>query len=605
MGDDNNVQFTISLEDDASDTAKDIVDSIKDIADAATGLDDVSDSTDEVSTDLEDVANSAETTASGVSSSTDEISSSLEDVASSAGTTSDEVGGSTTEISSSLDDMATTAESASSSMTSSLDDVPAAFDDITSSADNAASAIQDVDSEAQDSSDPVSTMAGGLDGLGGALDAVTGAAAGFLAVDLVKGFTDRSTQLTNLSLQSGIAVGPLSDLQTQAQLTSVPFQSVTNSIKLMQQNLDGVQGPTKKAAAAMTDLGVNTNDFLKLSPEEQFLTLGDILQGVSNSGRKVSDAASLMGKSALQTFPLYKDGTLTMQGMADQADELGTHMDSSTAKMGDDTNTSVIKMGLAWKGLTDKLSGDIAPAFTWFFDDLTNGIEDLPILWGIVMTDLDTLDKNIVLWLKGLPEQMQIGLALIEAVFSNTWNHIVTQIETSDTIALEAIGNWIEGIPGYVESHLMDPLGKDFDTFFGVTIPNIITTDEKAILAVLETIGTDIENTVGNALKSLAALPGQAASAVGKFITGKGGGNAAGGDVSAGTMYTVGENGPETFIAPSNGQIIPSGQTVGGSSGGGQQVFNFVFQGPVSSKQAATQLLDQAFNAYKLSFAAR
>jgi hypothetical protein len=61
-----------------------------------------------------------------------------------------------------------------------------------------------------------------------------------------------------------------------------------------------------------------------------------------------------------------------------------------------------------------------------------------------------------------------------------------------------------------------------------------------------------------------------------KGIPGWGGnpgfGRAHGGPVEKGVMYTVGENGPETFVAPASGTIIPNGGSLpsgGGAMGGG------------------------------------
>ncbi len=60
-----------------------------------------------------------------------------------------------------------------------------------------------------------------------------------------------------------------------------------------------------------------------------------------------------------------------------------------------------------------------------------------------------------------------------------------------------------------------------------------------------------------------------------------GGPRAAGGPVSAGKTYLVGENGPELFVSPSTGMIIPNHQ-VGDSSTTINQSFSITSNGPVS-----------------------
>jgi len=70
-----------------------------------------------------------------------------------------------------------------------------------------------------------------------------------------------------------------------------------------------------------------------------------------------------------------------------------------------------------------------------------------------------------------------------------------------------------------------------------------------------------------------------------------GGGRAAGGPVSAGTTYLVGEKGPELFTPSRSGSIIPNG-----SMGGGSNVINITVNGaidPISTARQITQILNR------------
>lgn len=58
---------------------------------------------------------------------------------------------------------------------------------------------------------------------------------------------------------------------------------------------------------------------------------------------------------------------------------------------------------------------------------------------------------------------------------------------------------------------------------------------------------------------------------------------AAGGPVSSGTTYLVGENGPELFTAPASGHIVPNHEL---SGGGGASVYNFNYHFPMGVTKA-------------------
>jgi hypothetical protein len=87
-----------------------------------------------------------------------------------------------------------------------------------------------------------------------------------------------------------------------------------------------------------------------------------------------------------------------------------------------------------------------------------------------------------------------------------------------------------------------------------------------------------------------------------KFITNLdfssifGGAKFAGGPVSSGKAYIVGEQGPEIFMPPVAGNIVPNGQTAGMVSGGQQvsQVFNISTPNADSFRASQRQLARKA-----------
>jgi len=69
-----------------------------------------------------------------------------------------------------------------------------------------------------------------------------------------------------------------------------------------------------------------------------------------------------------------------------------------------------------------------------------------------------------------------------------------------------------------------------------------------------------------------------------------GGGKAAGGPVSGGTTYMVGERGPELFTPSSSGTIIPNHRL--GGSGGGGSVYNITVNGAIDPEGTARTIIN-------------
>ena len=98
----------------------------------------------------------------------------------------------------------------------------------------------------------------------------------------------------------------------------------------------------------------------------------------------------------------------------------------------------------------------------------------------------------------------------------------------------------------------------------------------------------NIVATLIDGFRTLINLGSRIGGAIGGMF---GGGRAAGGPVSAGTTYLVGEKGPELFTPSRSGNIIPNG-----SMGGGSNVINITVNGaidPISTARQITQILNR------------
>jgi len=98
----------------------------------------------------------------------------------------------------------------------------------------------------------------------------------------------------------------------------------------------------------------------------------------------------------------------------------------------------------------------------------------------------------------------------------------------------------------------------------------------------------DIVARLIDAFRTLISIGSKIGGAIGGAF---GGGRAAGGSVSAGTTYLVGEKGPELFTPSSSGKIIPNG-----NMGGASNTINITVNGaidPISTARQITQILNR------------
>lgn len=106
----------------------------------------------------------------------------------------------------------------------------------------------------------------------------------------------------------------------------------------------------------------------------------------------------------------------------------------------------------------------------------------------------------------------------------------------------------------------------------------------------------DVINDVIGAIKNLINLVrnNPLVQGIGNVISNVfGGGKAAGGPVSGGTSYLVGERGPELFVPNGNGSIVPNNRL-----GGGNTVINLTVTGAIDSEGTARSIINALNNSF-------
>jgi hypothetical protein len=139
-------------------------------------------------------------------------------------------------------------------------------------------------------------------------------------------------------------------------------------------------------------------------------------------------------------------------------------------------------------------------------------------------------------------------------------------------------------IVGFVKNFLAPVFGTTLKVAFGILAAGI-TPLVNAFARVADLIGNAYSNLKGfiDLVKNNPLVKGISGAIENIF----GGGRAAGGPVSGGTTYLVGEKGPELFTPSSSGSIIPNNRI-----GGGSGVINITVNGAIDAEGTARQIVD-------------
>ncbi len=195
---------------------------------------------------------------------------------------------------------------------------------------------------------------------------------------------------------------------------------------------------------------------------------------------------------------------------------------------------------------SSNISDNLGPVFNTFFG-IVKAIA-IPIIEGL-KSAFDTVSDAVKKNKDGLSDAKD----LFEDVFAFVKNYLAPVLGTVLKLALEAVGGVLAGlITGF--SKLASFIASVVDR-----IKDLIKLVKENPL--IKGIGSVIDNVFG-------------------------GGRAAGGPVTGGTTYLVGEKGPELFTPGSSGTIIPNG------AGGGGATINLTVNGAIDPEGTARTIVD-------------
>ena len=223
--------------------------------------------------------------------------------------------------------------------------------------------------------------------------------------------------------------------------------------------------------------------------------------------------------------------------------------------------------------LADKIGKDLGPIFTNLGKIFQEDV--LPI---------------IETWWKFFSETVIPGIKktvqpIIEGLFE-AFDSIATSIKDNET-KLKPLFTLFKSVAEFVAETLAPALGE----VLGAAIKVLAKLVSGLVGGFSDLVGfiTDVVNGIKSIVSLVKNNP--IVKGIGGLIDKVfGGGKAAGGPVSGGTTYLVGEKGPELFTPGSNGTIIPNNRLSKG--GGGGSVINITVNGAIDAEGTARQIVD-------------
>lgn len=366
---------------------------------------------------------------------------------------------------------------------------------VLSAQDNASSTIKGFGDDIQASLNNVSKYA-----------ALAGAAVvGFAATSIVQ-YSEVGDEVEKMSERTGLSAEAVSALRVAADGAGTSIETIEGALKKMQLNLAEAEDGTTLLDGAIASLGLSTEAFTGLSPEEQFEMLGNSIAAIEDPAARTQAAVEAFGKSGSDLLPLFEDGSFSMAEWSEKAEALGLSFDDLSAQQAAELNDKLGELKGSFQGVFLEVAQALVPKIIELTDKLqpvienvVNWIEENPKLVTTILTVVAAVTGILaVLAPLGLAISAAgaafalvvspVGLVLIaivaliagivllisywdeiKAKVEEVWDAIKTKVEDAINAVMSVVVDFVDNIIDTFTSTL-DAVGTIFETAFSFII---------------------------------------------------------------------------------------------------------------------------------------
>jgi uncharacterized membrane protein len=181
--------------------------------------------------------------------------------------------------------------------------------------------------------------------------AAFGAGASALASSLVA-LEDRVERLGRLSNQLGVSFDFVQTLEEAGNRADVSIEQLSGSFARLQNTLASGGEDSKKAADALSQLGVTVEQFGALSEQQQIELIGQQLATIEDPAQRSAAAIALFGRSGVQLLPFFNE----LDGAANDIQRLGGAVSDLDRSRLADFGAGIDALGVATRGLGQNLT---------------------------------------------------------------------------------------------------------------------------------------------------------------------------------------------------------------------------------------------------------
>ena len=183
---------------------------------------------------------------------------------------------------------------------------------------------------------------------------------------ITTGFAQSQDELAKFSKATGQSIESLQGFRFAGGLTGVAVGDLNKGLLLVAKRARDASIGLKAPADAFRELGVEVKDAsgnLK-SQDVLLLDIADKFRTLPSGTQKSALAMEIFGKSGAKLIPLLNEGSVGINRMRKEAEQLGGILGDDTAKKAEDFNDSMLRLRTVMRAVQARIASALLPVLT-------------------------------------------------------------------------------------------------------------------------------------------------------------------------------------------------------------------------------------------------
>lgn len=179
-----------------------------------------------------------------------------------------------------------------------------------------------------------------------------------------KSFADMGDKIGKTSKRIGVSVEALSELEYAASQSGASLEQIEGAFRGMERGIYNATKGTGEAKDAFDKLGVPIAEIAGLSPEQQFMVIGESLSRVQDETKRAAMAMAIFGDAGTQLLPMFRDGARGVDELRQKARDLGLVLTSEDVQSAEAFTDTMDNVWRVLKTVTFSIGASVAPMFS-------------------------------------------------------------------------------------------------------------------------------------------------------------------------------------------------------------------------------------------------